>query len=90
METNIKELQLQLDWYRERVVWGFYEEETPQFYQGKEGEHEICDPVTAKQVNTLCEENARMRKALEEIRNHSDAMHQRIQAIAEEALSEHS
>ena len=68
METDIKELQLQLDWYRERVVWGFYEEETPQFYQGKEGEHEICEPVTAKQVNTLCEENARMRKALEEMK----------------------
>ena len=68
METDIKELQLQLDWYRERVVWGFYEEETPKFYQGKEGEHEICEPVTAKMVNTLCEENSRMRKALEEMK----------------------
>ena len=39
------------EWYRDRVVWGFYEEKTPKFYQGKDGEHEICEPVSAKQVS---------------------------------------
>jgi len=60
-------MNTEFDWYRERVVWGFYENETPRFYQGKAGEHELCEPVTAKQVNTLCEETARMRKALQHI-----------------------
>lgn len=50
---RIKALNEQVDWYRDRVVWGFYEEGTPQYYQGKDGEHEINDPVTAKQVNNL-------------------------------------
>jgi hypothetical protein len=52
-ELRIKELEEQLEWYRERVVWGFYEEEKPQYYQGPAGEHEICEPVTAKQVENL-------------------------------------
>jgi hypothetical protein len=51
--SRIKTLNEQVDWYRDRVVWGFYEEGTPQYYQGKTGEHEINDPVTAKQVNNL-------------------------------------
>lgn len=41
------------DWYRDRVVWGFYEDQTPHYIQGKAGEHEINDPVTAEQVRNL-------------------------------------
>jgi hypothetical protein len=51
--SRIKTLNEQVDWYRDHVVWGFYEEGTPQYYQGKAGEHEINEPVTAKTVNNL-------------------------------------
>jgi len=51
--SRIKALDEQVDWYRDRVVWGFHEEGTPQYYQGKTGEHEINEPVTAKTVNNL-------------------------------------
>jgi len=50
---EIKSLKENLDWYRDRVVWGFYEDNTPIYYQGKEGENEICEPVTANVVNNL-------------------------------------
>lgn len=51
--SEVKSLQEQLDWYRDRVVWGFYEDVTPHFVQGKDGEHEINEPVTASQVRNL-------------------------------------
>jgi hypothetical protein len=51
--SHIKELDKQVDWYRDRVVWGFYEDKVAHYYQGKDGEHEINDPVTAEQVNNL-------------------------------------
>ena len=51
--TRIAELLAERDWYRDRVVWGFYEDREPEYYQGKEGESEICDPVTAEQVTRL-------------------------------------
>lgn len=51
--SQIKSLEENRDWYRDRVVWGFYEEESPKYYQGPEGESEICEPVTAKEVNGL-------------------------------------
>ena len=51
--SQIKSLEENRDWYRERVVWGFHEEETPKYYQGLDGEHEINDPVTANTVNNL-------------------------------------
>ena len=47
---EIKSLEENRDWYRERVVWGFYEDSIPHYIQGSEGEHEINEPVTAKQV----------------------------------------
>jgi hypothetical protein len=50
---EIKSLEEQLEWYRERVVWGHYEDVAPHYFQGKEGEHEINEPVTAKQVSNL-------------------------------------
>lgn len=50
---HIKSLGEQVDWYRDRVVWGFYEDKVAHYYQGKDGEHEINDPVTANQVNNL-------------------------------------
>jgi len=53
---EIKALRENRDWYRDRVVWGFYEDEIPHYYQGKDGEHEINDPVTATLVNSLVKE----------------------------------
>lgn len=38
---------------RDKVVWGFYEEEHPLYTQGREGEHEICSPLTANEANGL-------------------------------------
>lgn len=49
--SQIKSLEENRDWYRDRVVWGFHEEETPKYYQGKAGEHEINDPITAETAN---------------------------------------
>lgn len=51
--SQIKSLEENRDWYRDRVVWGFYEESTPKYYQGKEGENEICSPVSAKEVQNM-------------------------------------
>jgi hypothetical protein len=51
--SQMKGLEENRDWYRDRVVWGFYEEDAPKYYQGVEGENEICSPVTAKEVDRL-------------------------------------
>jgi hypothetical protein len=50
---EIKSLEENRDWYRERVVWGFYEDSIPHYIQGSEGEHEINEPVTAVQVRSV-------------------------------------
>jgi hypothetical protein len=50
---QLKSLEENRDWYRDRVVWGFYEEDSPKYYQGPEGENEICSPVSAKEVENL-------------------------------------
>lgn len=69
LEFFNEQLRDERDWYRERVVWGFYEDEEPQYYQGKEGESEICDPVTAKEVTRLLQgwtdTEAKLAKAVE-------------------------
>lgn len=49
--SQIKSLEENRDWYRDQVVWGYHEEDTPKYYQGSDGENEICSPVTAKEVN---------------------------------------
>lgn len=51
--AQMKSLEENRDWYRDRVVWGFYEDDAPKYYQGKEGENEITSPVTAKEVDRL-------------------------------------
>jgi len=50
---TIKSLEENRDWYRERVVWGFYEDSIPHYIQGKAGEHEINESVTAEQVRNV-------------------------------------
>jgi hypothetical protein len=72
--SQIKSLEENRDWYRDHIVWGFHMEEKPQYYQGKEGEHEINEPVTAETVNNLVKaleiyerERARFRHAKPEI-----------------------
>lgn len=74
MQRRIKDLEDQMKWYRDRVVWGFYEDGTPKFYQGKDGESEICEPVSAKEVtnyvkalDTYERERERFRHAKPEI-----------------------
>jgi hypothetical protein len=51
--SQIKSLEENRDWYRDRVVWGFYEDSIPHFIQGIPGEHEINEPVTAETVRNL-------------------------------------
>lgn len=53
------------DWYKERMAWGFYCDEKPVFYQGEVGENEVCDPVTAEEVNHMVAEIDKLKKALE-------------------------
>jgi hypothetical protein len=50
---EFSELEKQTDFYREKIVWGFYEEKVPKFYQGVEGEHHMCEPVTAEFISNL-------------------------------------
>jgi hypothetical protein len=50
---EIDTLREQRDWYRDCVVWGFYEDSVPHFIQGKLGEHEINEPVSAEQVRNM-------------------------------------
>jgi hypothetical protein len=53
LEHKLKNLEEQLNWYRDRVVWGFYEDAVPHYIQGRAGEHEINEPVTADQVRNM-------------------------------------
>jgi hypothetical protein len=53
MQMQIKDLEQSRDWYRDRVVWGHYEDVVPHYVQGRDGEHEINEPVTAEQVRRL-------------------------------------
>ncbi len=52
-KRRVAELERLLDEARERVVWGFYLDGKPSFTQGKAGEHELTEPVTAEQMNRL-------------------------------------
>jgi hypothetical protein len=51
--SQIKSLEESMSWYRDNVVWGHYEDAEPHYVQGKDGEHEINEPVTAVQVRNL-------------------------------------
>lgn len=53
MRKQIKDLEQSRDWYRDRVVWGHYEDVVPHYVQGRDGEHEINEPVTAEQVRAV-------------------------------------
>lgn len=59
---NCREL---IDWYKERMVWGFYSDKKPTFYQGEAGENDVCDPVTAEEVNNMVTQIDNLKKALE-------------------------
>lgn len=51
--SSIKSLEENRDWYRDRVVWGFYEDAIPHYIQGRDGEHEINEPVSAEQIRNV-------------------------------------
>lgn len=53
------DMKAERDYYRGLVVYGFYEERYPLFHQGKGGESEITEPVTADQVRRWYEYSAR-------------------------------
>ena len=53
LSHEVHSLEENRDWYRDRMVWGFYEDSIPHFIQGKAGEHEINEPVTAEQVRNM-------------------------------------
>lgn len=53
LKARNKGLEEQSDWYRDRVVWGFYEDAVPHYIQGKDGEHELNEPITADQVRNV-------------------------------------
>lgn len=62
---RIQSLETERDCYRENVVWGYYEDEIPSYYQGKAGENEVCEPVTAELVNKMIDHITKLEKALE-------------------------
>lgn len=62
---HIQSLETVIEWYRERMVWGFYEDEIPHYYQGVSGENEVCDPITAEEANNMIDRIAKLTKALE-------------------------
>lgn len=35
------------------IVWGFYEDERPKYFQGNIGIHELSSPITAEEANGL-------------------------------------
>jgi hypothetical protein len=47
-------LEQQMKWYRANVVWAYYEGMTPVVLQGQDGEQELAEPITAKQVRRMC------------------------------------
>lgn len=48
--------------FREQVVWGFYEMVVPEYTQGKAGEHEICEVMTAEEANSIVQRAVRLEK----------------------------
>lgn len=64
--SDAKFLEDTNEWYRERVVWGFYEDRIPKFYQGKAGEAEICEPVSAEEVNNYINKIEDLERACKE------------------------
>ena len=57
------------EWYRENVVWGFYEEKIPQYIQGKAGESEICHPVTAEEITSMQNTIIKLRKHIKDLKD---------------------
>jgi Fe-S cluster assembly scaffold protein SufB len=51
--SHIKSTEENRDWYRDRVVWGYYGDSIPHYVQGRQGEHEINEPVTAEQIRNV-------------------------------------
>lgn len=51
---------------REKIVWGFYEEETPQYGQGEKYAHEISSPLTADEANGMIKTITELRGKLKE------------------------
>jgi len=50
--------------YRDMVVWCYSEDGQPEYLQGSNGEHEICEPVTAEEVNYFIKRMGEMNTAL--------------------------
>lgn len=72
---KMQSLEMERDCYRERTVWGFYENEKPFFYQGEAGENEVCEPVTANEVNHMVAEIDKLKKALDIYQRERDRFH---------------
>jgi len=66
--TLVRELISKAEWWRDRVVWGFYEDGDPKYIQGREGAHDICSPITAEEANVFVEEVGRLRALFPRIR----------------------
>jgi hypothetical protein len=73
--TPAEDLQSQLNYYRGLVVWGMHEDATPHYTQGKAGEHEICEPLTAKAANNMVQQ-------IEDMRRIAILMKERIRDLA--------
>lgn len=67
-------LEQQMKWYRANVVWAYYEGMTPVVMQGQDGEQEMAEPITAKQVRRMCALVDRYERRLREAGLHDDAL----------------
>lgn len=66
-------LEQQMKWYRANVVWAYYEGMTPVVLQGQDGEQELAEPVSAKQVRRMCALVERYERRLREAGLSEDA-----------------
>lgn len=50
---NLKEMEKDLKWYKERVVWVYYGDSIPHYAQGSSGEYKDNKPVTAEEIRNI-------------------------------------
>ena len=68
----INVLQIELAKAREQIVWGFHEEEVPQYTQGPKGEHEMTEPIAAEEANGLVKTIVDLRAELTTVKTDKD------------------
>lgn len=53
LKDDLSRVEGERDALRAQIVWGFYENEHPEYTQGEAGAHELTSPITAVEANGM-------------------------------------